>query len=134
MIHMFKKHHAWLLTALYALLLLALSSIPNFSTDDITPAVSDKFWHTAGYMPLGFLLYFAIDLHPGAFAALPGFSALFLGIGYGTLNELYQYFVPGRAVDMNDLACNIAGVIIGTMLYLVFQKMRLAKIKSPYDR
>lgn len=119
---MFKNHRAWLLPALYALLLLALSSIPHFSTDSVSPAISDKFWHVVGYIPLGFFIYFAIDRRPGPFAALPGAWALFLGIGYGILNELYQHFVPGRSVDLVDLVCNITGALIGTIAFMLLHK------------
>ena len=128
---MLKTKRVWLFPALSALLLLALSSIPHFSTDSVSPSISDTFWHVVGYVPLGFLIHFAVANSPGPFVALPTGWSIILGVSYGTFNELYQYFIPGRAVDFTDMAANVAGALAGTACFILFRKFSPARKENP---
>lgn len=76
-----------------------------------------KSAHFFLYTALGFLISFAFT----SFPAIPiwkqtAFSIL-LGIFYAATDELHQYFVPGRACQVRDVAIDAAGVFLGSAFF-----------------
>ncbi|MFQ5630333.1 MAG: VanZ family protein [bacterium] len=120
---MFRNGSAWILPVFWAIALFALSSIPDFTTKSLAITLSDKIWHIIAYLPLGFWLHYAIEQKPGPFASAPANWAVFLGSLYGFVDEFHQYFVPGRFLDAHDLLANTAGVLSGTVLFLLYRKI-----------
>jgi VanZ family protein len=47
-------------------------------------------------------------------------SAWGAGALYGVLDEIHQYFVPGRACMVSDMAINAAGALVGAGLVYVW--------------
>ncbi|MBS7359861.1 MAG: VanZ family protein, partial [Oscillospiraceae bacterium] len=51
---------------------------------------------------------------------------------YAWLDEIHQYFVPGRAFQLYDLTIDLTGIFLGTLtfwfLYLFIKKYRKDKI------
>ena len=43
--------------------------------------------------------------------------AIILSIVYGIIDELHQYFVPGRYADIHDVFMNAAGILLAGILY-----------------
>jgi VanZ family protein len=124
---MFRNNRAWFLPIIWAILLFISSSIPNFTTESFSIKLSDKIWHFIAYMPLGFLMHYAMEQKPGPFVSAPAsWSALF-GILYGIFDEFHQYFVPGRFLDGFDLVANTLGVLFGIWLFLIFRKLNLGQ-------
>lgn len=78
--------------------------------------VSDKFQHFGAYAVLAFLLAWAIPTRKGFYVR---HAAITFGIVilYGCLDELTQYFVPGRSSSLGDLMADAAGALIGLGLY-----------------
>lgn len=124
---MFRNNRAWILPALWALLLFALSSIPDFTTQSLSIKLSDKIWHFLAYTPLGFLIHYAMEQKPGPFVSAPANWSVLFGILYGIFDEFHQYFVPGRFLDGLDLVANTIGVLFGTWLFLIYRKLKLSQ-------
>lgn len=118
---MFKNGNAWLLPAFWATLLFIASSIPDLNPDKLAIKLSDKSWHIFVYMPLGYLLRFAISRKPGPFAGMPAFWALALGMLYGLFDEIHQSFVPGRYMDVLDVIADGIGSALGVCLFRLQQ-------------
>lgn len=89
---------------------------------------SDKITHFWLYFVEAFLLYRAITW-PG----LPGLSLLraltivgALAI-WGTLDEIHQNWIPGRAMEGRDLMADVGGAAIGALAASLFSRKRPAK-------
>jgi len=109
----------------WALLILALSSIPNLSSPAATFRITDKIAHIIEYGILGCLL---------AYARLPSRSGesrgriaavIIMGILFGCLDELYQSFIPGRSTDPFDVMADAVGVFGGLLLWRTYRRRNL---------
>lgn len=97
------------LTLLYGLLILGLSSIPSTSFPDLSIWTMDKLIHFAEYSILGFLFLMGFPVKKGNFIAI-----LFLsGIAFGAFDEYYQSYIPGREMDFKDWLADSIGFISG---------------------
>jgi VanZ family protein len=99
----------WLPVAVWAVLIFALSSIPDLGTGlggwDLALR---KLAHAAEYAVLGALLVRAIARAGLAFA---------LGTLYAVSDEVHQAFVPGRMGSLLDVALDAVGVVCGVVLW-----------------
>ena len=55
-------------------------------------------------------------------------ACLVISLGYGCLDEFHQMLVPGRYASLMDIALNFTGVVIGTLLFFLWQKNSLTKL------
>ncbi len=92
------------------------------------PAGTDKLVHGGLYLILGFALAWGKE-RTGS--GVPVILLLLVGVGYGALDEWHQSFVPGRDVSVGDWGANIAGVIIGLLLFSSFYSRSRGKKRSP---
>jgi len=76
--------------------------------------VEDSVLNVLGYLPFGFLLVPALPRRIGRIAAVVG-AALVAGLLSFTL-ETVQNFLPTRISSNVDLACNLAGAVLGALL------------------
>ena len=106
-----RRRFAFAPAAIWALVILALGSIPS-----LTPPVDlpiDKVGHFGMFFVLGALLAFGLQR---AQRRPPLFLALAAGIAVGVVDELHQRAVPGRSAELADLLADSAGVIAGVWL------------------
>lgn len=116
---------AWGPAAAWAAVLFLLSARPNPSVP-LWLASYDKVVHAGLYAILGLAL--AYGRHR---TSSPSHVALiFLGALYGATDEWHQAFVPGRTPDWRDWLADVAGVVLGYGLALLFLR-RLARRASP---
>lgn len=103
----------WSITAMYALLIFYLSSIPITQPPPVVeiPFI-DVVEHIVEYAILGGLLLisFRSIKRDGVFAVI---LLVFL---YGFSDEVHQLFTPGRFFDTWDIAADFAGGIIGVFV------------------
>lgn len=81
-----------------------------------------KSAHLFVFAVLGFLFCAAVCQYPASRLqkiALP----LSLGVLYACIDELHQYFVPGRACQIRDVCIDTAGVLIGVFLALLIGRL-----------
>ncbi|NOZ62334.1 MAG: VanZ family protein [Calditrichaeota bacterium] len=89
------------------------SSISRLSVPDMGFKMQDKVAHAIEYAILAALLLRAFKYLPcGNFSFRALSLTLIVGASYAMLDEIHQYFVPGRTADIFDVAADIAGVII----------------------
>lgn len=77
----------------------------------------DYLAHFAVYMPWMLLLRLYSGVKP---ARISRFAGLILaGLAFAFLNEFVQYYLPYRAFNINDLAANGIGVLLGTVFFFL---------------
>lgn len=111
---------AWLPSAAWAGLLVALSSLPgNTTPGGLLPDIphADKLVHAGAYAVLGGLLAGALGRRGGAFATT-WLIAVAIGLVHGVLDEIHQGFVPHRDPDLLDVAADVTGTAFGALARL----------------
>lgn len=105
----------WIPPAIWAVLILVLSSVPNpsFPVPDAFPGV-DKLAHALVYAVLGWLTFGASRASGTRARAL---VLTILGVAaFGLVDEWHQQFIPGRFVELWDLAADVCGGAVGSLL------------------
>ena len=105
--------------ALFAGLILFLSSIPPSDLQEVPHLVSDKVLHFCEYGIFGFLGAIAYLTSPGRIWYLLLFGAVFAG-----LDEYWQSFA-GRDSDLADFGADQAGHVLGALIGFWMAKRRL---------
>ncbi|NBJ92180.1 VanZ family protein [Parablautia muri] len=82
-----------------------------------------KTAHFTEYMCMGFLSYSVVVLwyKPLWKGRILVFLQLLISAG---LDELHQYFVPGRWASIKDVVIDTAGGAVGILLMIIFDKIR----------
>lgn len=104
------KNHfkRWLPVYLWLAVIFTFSSIPNLNIPRFGFRKMDKVFHFGEYLILGFLLrrgFSARSPRIGLFTILTGILVAFL-------DELHQYYIPGRIPEVGDFFMNSAGILI----------------------
>jgi len=118
-------HYLSLLLAIaWAGVLYYLSDQPGI---DIPPLFfgQDKLFHATAYGVLGFLVLGALRPVQQVYDRPQLWLAFGLVAGYGVLDEIHQYFVPGRSADVFDVVADAAGGLLG-MAVMIFIVSRLS--------
>ncbi|MCI0595447.1 MAG: VanZ family protein [candidate division Zixibacteria bacterium] len=101
----------WLPPLGYALLIFGLSSIESASLPSLRFALGDKFIHLGEYGLFGFLfarLFVQLGWkHPYLWAAL-------IASFYGATDEIHQFYVPGRTMEVYDWIADTLGGLFGS--------------------
>lgn len=80
----------------------------------------DKFGHIGLYFVFGFLLFFTF--HYSKKKILQKNAVLFAiltGLTYGLLDEIHQYFVPGRTASIMDLLADLIGLTLAQICIII---------------
>jgi VanZ family protein len=109
----------WCLVACYAFLITGLSSIPAKRLPHSN--INDKVAHTVLYTGAAIATRNALISSPGAILAVAA---------YGIFDENYQRLVPGRTCSIYDWFADLTGAILGTTLYVIYEKIRSRKKTS----
>jgi VanZ family protein len=81
------------------------------------PGLGDKPTHSIAYTVLGVLVVRALAGGLGArITAGIALAGVALTTAYGITDEIHQMFVPGRFADVNDLAADAIGGVLGAGL------------------
>ena len=111
------RRKAFLLAAIsWAGLIFYLSSQPSIETPALFPG-QDKLFHLIAFGILGFL---AMGSRPPAHTIKQVWQVALAVMLYGILDELHQYWVPGRSADVYDAIADTLGGLLGAwaMYYL----------------
>lgn len=97
--------------------LFALSSVPQpASIDEHQVLMVRPTWQTLLHVPAYFVLAWVWwrTLRTRKWSVGTSVAAaVFLAAVYGALDELHQYFVPGRFLSLTDLSMNVLGAVLG---------------------
>jgi VanZ family protein len=102
----------WLPPLLWAAVILGASSIQDLRTTTGGIEVRDKLAHFGEYFVFGWLVARCFDECRWPSRKHFLWTAAF-GLFLGTVDELYQGFVPGRERDILDLTADVIGVLAG---------------------
>lgn len=109
----------WICAALYAALILSISSIVGGSMPDSELVWSnDKIIHGVEYAVFAWLVAGALRTGRSRRVA---FAIAALGCAaFGAIDELYQSTVPGRSSSLYDAMADAAGAVIGAAVGCVW--------------
>jgi VanZ family protein len=117
------KRFCWyqLPAILWAIAIFIESSLSNLKTPSLGIDFSDKLAHAFVFGILGWLTTRAFEYsRSDTLRARAILISIIVGSVYGMLDELHQYFVPGRQCDVLDWLADIIGVLAAQ---LPFSKM-----------
>lgn len=100
---------------------LGLTPSPN---QGLIEAFSDKVLHGGGYL----LLIVSCNI-----AYLPNRQLLLkiaLLLGFSTAIEIAQHFIPRRGFSLGDLLANLAGLLLGAVLIVLFSRATNPKLRQ----
>ena len=101
----------------YVLLLLAIS---GYAYGLVTIPYPEEKIHFIEYGILAYLIFRALRLDHGAWAAYAGAFALTAALGWG--DEGLQHLLPNRYYQTSDVVLNAVSGLLGLMLVYVFQR------------
>ncbi len=81
--------------------------------------------NTLLFLPWGFLLFLLLD-SPDRPAYQSYLITLILALGLSAFVEAWQYFLPTRVTDINDVIWNGAGAVAGALLGHLRKRIRFA--------
>ena len=82
--------------------------------------MSDKLLHGLEYGVLGILLYRAF--HQTTRTLVSIILAIICSVGFGISDEIHQWFVPNRQIDIWDLLADTLGASIFIVLWVFLTK------------
>lgn len=95
--------------------------VPSESKLLVTETVIRKTAHFLEYFVLGILFFNCIYARKLRSTFL---YSMLAGVLYAELDEIHQYFVPGRAMLLTDVGIDSAGVLAGILLMAILVKRR----------
>ena len=111
----------FLLAALsWAGLIFYLSSQPSIEAPALFPG-QDKLFHLIAFGVLGLLTMGSLQAPRAGYSPRQVWLVVLAVTLYGILDEIHQYFVPGRSADVYDALADASGALLGawTMYYLI---------------
>lgn len=110
------------LTLGWAALIYYLSHQPGI-TYPLLFAQQDKLMHLIAYGVLGFLAMGSCNAGRSRHRAMHYWLVVSLVGVYGVLDEIHQYFVPGRHSDVLDVLADISGGLLGAgLMFLLLRR------------
>ena len=117
MISWFEKHNktSWGITILGAISIFYISSLV-FPTEKVQTNLLAITYHISAFFLLTlFLLISSIQGKKIKLIPIP----MILLILYGILDELHQYFIPGRDFSLLDIFLDTTGILMASMFYFI---------------
>ncbi len=112
-----KSYEFWLPCIVLCLGIFAASHVSRPPSIDIEFEMQDKVLHFIAYFTLGCSVLFGVFgkgyVRPKVFVPIVVFACAF----YGATDEMHQYFVPGRSLDVFDWVADVLGGIAATAAY-----------------
>ncbi|HJU89650.1 MAG TPA: VanZ family protein [Gemmatimonadaceae bacterium] len=104
----------WLPPAIWAALILVLTSIPNPNVGDVGIPAADKLFHGALYLVLGWLAARATAVAPGSSRGPLQVGVLLIAVAlFAAGDEWHQRWIPGRSPELRDWAADLFGALLG---------------------
>ena len=114
----------WLPPLIWAGVILLGTSLPQDAVPVQTSNI-DKFLHFTIYTVFAFLLTRQISEDTTRGRAVLG--AVFIAAAFAAADEWHQRFIPGRFPEFAEWLADVAGAILGAIIYaLVFDRRRTA--------
>ena len=108
--------------SIYWISLFVATSVPAKSLPSV--AIGDKIEHFAAFFVLSIMLTLAL-LYQSKYGFLKKHflaASLVIAALYATIDEIHQYFIPGRYCELFDWFADFTGSIIGILLIFYLLK------------
>lgn len=111
----------WFPVLIYSVMIFGVSSLQGTGAKPLFSGF-DKLIHIVEYAPYGCLIARALEN-----TVFNGHSrkvlvwTMVLVLCYGVSDEIHQYFVPGRTMDIFDVLADVLGGTLGCVLYIKFK-------------
>lgn len=99
---------------------LSSQSYPSQHLPSFLYSMSDKLLHGLEYGVLGILLYRAFHQTTRTLASMS--LAILCAVGFGISDEIHQWFVPNRQIDIWDLLADTLGAVIFIVSWVFLTK------------
>ncbi len=114
-----------ILPLIYALLIIALSSMPNAHPPSFNIKNIDKFYHGLEYFILGILVFVAFpEIHRSPRRAVLYLLLFAFGLAFAGLDETVQSFVPNRDSSMGDWWADVIGYMFAGICVVALRLKR----------
>jgi len=119
MLRWFEKHNKipWVITFLTAIFIFYMSSKVFEVSSVVVVSWLSIVYHISVFAFLNFFLL--ISAKKGKNNHLVFVVSLLLVLAYGILDELHQFFVPGRTCTIVDFGYDSFGILISSMFYFI---------------
>ncbi len=124
MISWFERRNelSWLITILIGIAIFVISSI-EFDSGIGNLGVMSIIYHTCAFFFFSLFLFISVRSRRADVLVV----VLMISFLYGTLDELHQYFVPGRFSSIKDVFLDSVGTLYGFMVYGISVGIRRLK-------
>jgi VanZ family protein len=111
----------WIPAVLYAVMIFYFSSVSFPPSPELLVglSISSSVQHYIEYFIFGLLLLYALWKEDKRIA-----WAIAIGAFYAATDEIHQFFVPGRTMDIMDFAVDILGIITGIIIINIIIKLK----------
>jgi VanZ family protein len=112
---------------IYAVVLVAVSSVPGLSLPRYGPGAIDKVLHFGQYAVLAFLSVRGFGSDSRHRIAL----LLFL-IVFCAADEYHQVWIPGREAELSDWIADVLGILTGWSIGWMFLRRAVSRRRAPF--
>lgn len=124
MMKWFERHRkfSWAITFLLAVFIFYISSRPSGAIGTGGIAILPVIYHITVFFMFSLFLFISLINGKNTGFIFP-VSILFL-VSYGILDELHQFFVPGRVCSFSDFGLDSLGIMLALMIYTISLQYR----------
>lgn len=109
----------------YVALVFYLSSLPSWKIKAVS-SIPDYLLHFAEYMVLAWLsIRFAKNIGKGTVNGKTYTITIIILALFAMSDEWHQSFVPGRFASVLDFSADLAGILAGVGIYLLFLRYKM---------
>ncbi len=115
-----KRHNKSFLAAYIAVVLfihvMHFGNVAAINKIEVLDVRLDYLLHALVFMPWGVLVWLGFDIN---FRQATGKTFLWIlaGIVFASVAEYIQYYLPYRAFNINDVAGNVSGILLGSVVF-----------------
>ena len=107
----------WAMTFFTFVFIFYVSSLSFASPPPGAPSLSAIVYHASVFFALAFFLFSSVlwrNMNAKAFIL-----CIMVALSYAALDELHQFFVPGRFMSFNDIIYDSLGIALASLLYFI---------------
>ncbi|MDY0040638.1 MAG: VanZ family protein, partial [Desulforhabdus sp.] len=122
------SRHNWIPSLLYAAF---IASMSHRSLEGVHVPINVNFFHPLEYAVLAIFFCWS-----GSAVLISGkisrlfFMVVACGFAFAVLDELHQFFIPGRAATLVDLVLDLIGLCLGCCIFFIGRQLRNSVVRD----
>ena len=119
MISLLEKNRwfSWTITIIIAIMIFYISSLTFPPPPVGPPSITATVYHISIFFLLAFFLFVSALERKWDFKKI--ILSVFVVAIYAALDELHQFFVPGRYMSFSDFLLDFTGITVSSMVYFI---------------